>query len=71
MQTLTYNEYAKAGTWCHKMPHTGPVYYGTGARPYGAALKGIILTDSRNRVLEFKTPRTAIAAINAEANKGA
>lgn len=59
MNTMPYNEFVRTATHLHKMPHTGPVYYGTGARPYGAALKGCILVDSRNRVLEFKTPAAA------------
>jgi hypothetical protein len=59
MQVMRYNDFVRSATHLHKMPHTGPVYYGTGARPYGAALKGSILVDSRNRVLEFKTPEAA------------
>ncbi len=63
MTTIEINVFTREGSFLHEFPHTGAVYYGTGARPYGAALKGIIMTDSRNRVLEFKTAVAAERAV--------
>jgi hypothetical protein len=43
--------------------HTGPVYYGTGARPYAAAINGIQLRRADGKYREFKTRQAAAEAI--------
>lgn len=63
MKTITANEFYAAGGQYDKFPHTGPIYYSTGARPYGAALKGVQLKSKNGYNLEYKTAEAAERAI--------
>lgn len=67
MKTATAKEHFEVGQPNHKFPHTGPVYYGTGARPYSAALKGKLLKTKQGYVKQFGNPLTATRAIEAAA----
>lgn len=68
MQTLNANDFLKLENGpCGKFPHTGPVYYGTGARPYTAAFKGTELKRADRKNREFKTAEAAAKAISAAA----
>lgn len=42
---------------------TGPVYYGTGALPYTAALRGVELARADGKVRCFQSPMAAQKAI--------
>lgn len=57
-----------------KFPYTGALYYGSGAFPYGAALKGEVLKGSNGYVRSFKTAdaaHRAIIAASKTSEKGA
>lgn len=63
MTTITHNEFIANHGPRSKFPHTGPVAYGSGARPYGAVLKGVELKRADGKVREFKTAEAAARAI--------
>jgi hypothetical protein len=65
LKTITANEFHTSGSAQDKFPHTGPIYYGTGSRPYLAALKGITLKTRGGIIARcFKSADAAERAIN-------
>lgn len=67
--TISANDFIRNGGERDKFPHTGPVNYGFGARPYTAAFKGRELKTSRGQNRVFASARAAAAAILEESKK--
>ena len=63
MKTINANLYFAEHGPFSKFPHTGPLYFGSGARPYSAVLKGEILRRADGKVREFKTADAAAQAV--------